>query len=318
MSISIQAVETYLTLSKQTVWVQKLYIKDRFLEPQNNDLIVTWCDVRHLEKVLLDELFQNVTGVFTDDLAEFTQASDAGEDDETVWLQHGHAVVDVPHDDDLTVGGGDVRTRTGPVHVLQRHLQGLVPEELQPHFLILQDLLHGDQSVPWVLVLGQLRHTSQNHKIAFAEAGHHLVPRLARLAAMVPRERAGVLASFFGFEVVLVAFAAAVYERLALTLGSAVSPARFVCLARSLVDGKIARSGEFVPTGRHAGLVSIKVVAVFAAVAVGEGIAVVPLGVVKPTQLFLPTVFAIRHLKALLCWQTSGVWLGDWLLLNYR
>ncbi len=59
MSISIQAVETYLTLSKQTVWVQKLYIKDRFLEPQNNDLIVTWCDVRHLEKVLLDELFQN-------------------------------------------------------------------------------------------------------------------------------------------------------------------------------------------------------------------------------------------------------------------
>lgn len=66
MSISIQAVETYLTLSKQTVWVQKLYIKERFLEPQNNDLIVTLCDVRHLEKVLLDELFQNVTGVFTD------------------------------------------------------------------------------------------------------------------------------------------------------------------------------------------------------------------------------------------------------------
>lgn len=58
-------------------------------------------------------------------------------------------------------------------------------------------------------------------------------------------------------------------------------------------------------------------VAVFAAVAVGEGVAVVPLGVVKPTQLFLPTVFSIRHLKALVCRETSGVRLRDWLLLNY-
>lgn len=204
---------------------------------------------RHLEKVLLDELFQNVTGVFIDDLAELTDASDAGKDDEAVGLQDGHAVVDVPHDDDLTVGSGDVRTWTGPVHVLQRHLQRFVPKELQPHFLILQDLLHSDQSVTRVLVLRELRHTSQNHKITFAEAGHHLVPWLARLAAMVPRERAGVLAHFFGFEVVLVAFAAAVYEGLALALGATVGPARFIRLARSLVDGKVTRSGEFVPTG---------------------------------------------------------------------
>lgn len=196
-------------------------------------------------KVLLNELFQNVTCIFIDDLTELADTSGTGDYDEAVGLQDGHPIMHFAHDDDLTICSGDVRTRTGPVHILQCHFQRLLPKELQPHFLIFQDLLHGDQSETGVLVLRQLRHASQNDKIAFTEAGHHFVPRLARLALVGLWKWTGVLARFFGLEVVLVAFTTAVNERLALSLEAAVGPSRFVCFARPLIAGKVTRDCKF-------------------------------------------------------------------------
>lgn len=71
------------------------------------------------------------------DLSELPDPACGGAPHEAVGLQHGHAVVDVSHDDELPVGRGDVGARAVPVHVHQGHLQGFLAEELEAHFLVL-------------------------------------------------------------------------------------------------------------------------------------------------------------------------------------
>lgn len=48
-------------------------------------------------------------------------------------------------------------------------------------------------------------------------------------------------------------------------------------------------------------------ISVFVAATVREGVAVVPLGVIKPTQLLFSAVVTIRRLEALHNWETCGV-----------
>lgn len=64
-----------------------------------------------------------------DDFTEFPHAPDAGGPHKAVWLQDSHAVVDISHDDELTVHRGHIGTRAAPVHVEKRYFQGFLPQE---------------------------------------------------------------------------------------------------------------------------------------------------------------------------------------------
>ena len=187
-------------------------------------------------KTLLDgrEVFQEIAGLLVDNLTKLPDFASAGGAHEAVGLQDGHPVVDVPHDDELPVGGGDVGAGAVPVHVQESHLQGLFAKEPQTHLLILQDLLHRHQGVAGLLLLRQLGHSPEDHKVTLAEAGDHLAPGFTYLAVVVLRKGAHLVAGFFGLEVVLVAATASVHEGLALFEGATVSPARFVGFARPL------------------------------------------------------------------------------------
>lgn len=249
------------------------------------------------------EILQEVTCFLVDDLSELPDPPNAGGSHEAVGLQDGHPVLDVPHDDELPVGRGDVGAGAVPVHVQQSHLQRLFAKESQTHLLIPQDLLHRYQRVARLLLLRQLGHTSQDHKVAPAEAADHLGSGFARLALAVLRIRAHLFAGLFGLEAVLVATAASVHEGLALFEAVAVSPARLVGLAGPLEARQAAGSRQLPPTRQHAGFVRVEVVAVFVALTVGEGEAVVPLWFVVPGHALLSTVVCVRALETLLGWK---------------
>lgn len=150
-----------------------------------------------------------------------------------------------------------------------------------------------------LLLLRQLRHTPQDHKVALAEAGHHLASRFARLAVVVLRERAHLFAGLFGLKVVLIAAAASVHKGLALLEGAAVRPAGLVGLARPLKAGEAAGSCQLSSTRQHAGFICVEVVLVFVALAVRESEAVVPLWFVVPADALLSAVVDVRTLQAL-------------------
>lgn len=212
-----------------------------------------------------------------DDLPQLPDLAHAGEGHKAVWLQDGHPIVNVAHDDELLVGGGDVGAGAGPVHVQQGHLQGFFAEEPQTHLLILQDLLHRHQSVAGLLLLRQLGHTAEDHKVALAEAVDHLPPGLARLAVVVLRKGAHLLAGLPGLEIILVATAASVHEGLALLQAAVVGPARLVRLAGPLEAGEAAGRRQLPSARQHAGFIRVEVVPVLVALAVGEGEAAVAL-----------------------------------------
>ena len=220
-----------------------------------------------------------------------------------------HAVVDVAHDDDLSLGGGarDVRTRAVPVHVEEGDLQRLPAKEAKPHLLVLQDLFHGHEGVARVLLLRELRHLTHDDEVAPAEARHHLALRLAGLAVVVFRVGAHFLAGFFGFKVVVVALAATVDEGLTLEQGAAVGPTRLVGFTGALQAGETTGARQLWAAALHALLVCLEdlpgVPAVVVAVAEGEGDAVVGLGLVVPADILqlTPTIlWVIRGLLALL------------------
>lgn len=100
-------------------------------------------------KTLLDgrEIFEEIAGFLVDDLAKLPDFTSAGGTYKAVGLQDGHSVVNIPHDDELPVGCGDIGAGAVPVHVQKSHLQGLFAKEPQAHLLVLQDLLHRHQSV---------------------------------------------------------------------------------------------------------------------------------------------------------------------------
>lgn len=66
------------------------------------------------------EFFQKLTGFFVDDFTELAHAPDAGGAHKAVWLQDCHAIVDIPHDDELAIHCGHVGTGAAPVHVQKR------------------------------------------------------------------------------------------------------------------------------------------------------------------------------------------------------
>lgn len=167
-------------------------------------------------------------------LTELPDSTGAGGSDEAVGLQDGHPVLNIPHDDELPVGRGDVGAGAVPVHVQKSHLQGLFAKESQAHLLILQDLLHGHQSVAGLLLLRQLGHTAKNHKVALTEAGNHLSSGFTHLAIVVLGKGTHLFAGLFRLKAVLVAAAASVHEGLALLEAVAISPAGLVGLARPL------------------------------------------------------------------------------------
>lgn len=185
--------------------------------------------------------------------------------------------MNVAHDDELLVGGGDVGAGAVPVHVQQGHLQGFFAEEPQTHLLILQDLLHRHQCVAGLLLLGQLGHTAEDHKVALAEAVDHLPPGFARLTVVVLRKGAHLLAGLSGLEIVLIATAASVHEGLALLQAAVVGPARLVGLAGPLQAREAAGSRQLASTRQHAGFKGVEVVLVLVALTVGEGEAAVAL-----------------------------------------
>lgn len=82
-----------------------------------------------------------------DNLTKLPDSTSAGGSYEAVGLQDGHPVLNIPHDDELPVGRGDIGAGAVPVHVQKGHLQGLFAKEPQTHLLILQDLLHCHQGV---------------------------------------------------------------------------------------------------------------------------------------------------------------------------
>lgn len=101
-----------------------------------------------LEKLLGGgEILQEITGLLVGDLAKLPDFTSAGRAHKAVGLQDGHAVVNVTHDDELPIGCSDIGAGAVPVHVQKSHLQGFLAKEPQTHLLILQDLLHRDQSV---------------------------------------------------------------------------------------------------------------------------------------------------------------------------
>lgn len=99
-----------------------------------------------------------------------------------------------------------------------------------------------------LLFLRQLGHTPQDHKVTLAKAGHHLPSRFAHLAVVVLGERAHLFTGLFGLEVVLVAAAASVHERLALFDAAAIRPARLVRFAGTLEAGQAAGSRQLTAT----------------------------------------------------------------------
>lgn len=249
------------------------------------------------------EIFEEVAGLLLDDLPQLPDLARAGEGHEAVGLEHGHPVVDVAHDDELLVGGGDVGAGAVPVHVQKGHLQGLFAEEPQAHLLILQDLLHRHQSVTGLLLLGQLGHAAQDHEVALAEAVDHLAPGLARLTVVVLRKGAHLLAGLSGLEVVLVAAAASVHEGLALLQAAAVRPAGLVGLAGPLEAREAAGGRQLPPARQHAGFIGEEVVPVLVALTVGEGEAAVALGLVVPADALLAAVVRVGTLQTLLRWK---------------
>lgn len=169
-----------------------------------------------------------------DNLTKLPDFTRAGRAYEAVGLQDGHPIVDITHDDELSVGCCDIGAGAVPVHVQKSHLQGLFTKELQTHLLILQDLLHCHQSVARLLLLCQLSHTPQDHKVTLAEAVDHLASRFTQLAVVVLWKWTHLLAGLSGLKVVLVATTASVHKGLALFEAGAISPARFIGLARPL------------------------------------------------------------------------------------
>lgn len=206
--------------------------------------------------------------------------------------------MNVAHDDHLSLSSGYIQTRTFPIHVEQRHLQRLLTEEPQPHLLVLQDLLHRDERR--VVLFRQLGDTAQDHEVALAEAGDHLLPGFALLAVVGLGEGARLLAGFLALEVVLVSAAASVDERLAFLDGGAVGPTRRVRLARPLHARQGARRGELRSARRHARLVRVEMVFVGVALPVREGEAVVALGFVVPTDALLSADIHIGFFRTLL------------------
>lgn len=223
------------------------------------------------------EIFEEIAGLLVDDLPQLPDLARAGEGHKAVGLQDGHPVVNVAHDDELLVGGGDVGAGAVPVHVQQGHFQGFFAKEPQTHLLILQDLLHRHQSVTGLLLLGQLGHAAENHKVALAEAVDHLTPGLAGLTVVVLRKGTHLLARLSGLEIVLVAAAASIHKGLALLQAGVVHPARLVGLAGPL-EAREAAGGRQLPSARqHAGFIRVEVVLVLVALTVGEGEAAVAL-----------------------------------------
>lgn len=169
-----------------------------------------------------------------DDLTKLPDFTSAGRAYEAVRLQDGHPVVNVTHDDELSVGCRDIGARAVPVHVQKSHLQGLFTKEPQTHLLILQDLLHCHQSVARLLLLCQLSHTPQDHEVALAEAGDHLASGFTHLAVVVLWKGTHLFAGLSRLKVVLVATTASIHKGLALFEAGAIRPARFIGLARPL------------------------------------------------------------------------------------
>lgn len=237
------------------------------------------CDgVRLIREPLLGagQLLEKIAALLAGNLTKLPDLPGAGGAHEAVGLQHGHPVVNLPHDDELILGDGDVWAGAVPVHVQESHLQGFLAKELETHLLILQDLLHRHQSVTRLLLLRQLGDPRQDDKVAPAETGHHLTSGLTLLAVVVLGKGAHPFARLFGLKVVLVAAAASVDKRLALFEGVAVGPPMFVGLAGSLNAGEATRSRQLSPAGQHAVIIGVEMVPVLIALTVSEGEAIVP------------------------------------------
>lgn len=179
---------------------------------------------------------------------QLPDSTSAGGAHEAVGLQDRHPVVNVPHDDELPFSNSDIGAGAVPVHVQKSHLQWLLAKEPQAHFLVLQDLLHGDQSMARLLLLCQLGHTPKDHKVTLAEAGDHLTSGFAYLTVVVLWKGAHLFAGFFRLKVVLVAAAASIYKTLARFEGAAVCPARLVRLTGTLQAWEAARRRQLSST----------------------------------------------------------------------
>ncbi len=228
-----------------------------------------------------------------DNLTKLPDSARAGGAHKAVGLQDGHPVVNVPHDDELPGGCGDIGAGAVPVHVQKSHLQRLFAKEPQTHLLILQDLLHRHQSVARLLLLRQLGHTPKDHKVTLAEAGDHLATGFTHLAVVVLRKGAHLFAGLFRLEVVLVATAASIHEGLALFEAAAISPARLIGLARPLEAREAAGSRQLSSARQHAGFIGVEMVTVFIALTVGEGEAIVPLWFIVPAYALFPAVICV-------------------------
>lgn len=253
--------------------------------------------------------FENVTCVLRDDLSELPYAPRAGSAHIALRVKDRHAIVDVAHDDDLSLGSGarDVRTRAVPVHVEEGDLQRFLAKEAEPHLLVLQDLFHRHEGVARVVLLCQLRHVAQDDEVTPAEARHYLASRLAGLAIVVFRVGAHFLAGFFRFKVVVVALTPSVDEGLALSLRTTVGPAWLIGFTGALQAGETAGARELWTAALHALLVCLEdlpgVLSVVVTVAVGKGEAVVGLGLVVPADVLqlTPTIlWVVRGFQALL------------------